>query len=153
MMSRATWSDYLSLDDSNALSAANRLLPPWVSLILVVAIAWQIAKIIWMLVPGPAVGDNVPVPASATSGTTSTESSADVQAIANAHMFGVADAATAEPTPAPTEDENLSDTRLTNLTLKGTVAATPSDRAVAIIADGRNEEEVYAIGDSVGSRP
>jgi len=151
MISRATWSDFFSLDDSNALSAANRLLPPWVSLILVVAIAWQIAKIIWMLVPGPAVGDNVPLPTSMTSGTTATESSGDVQAIANAHMFGVADAETAEPAPAPTEDENLSDTRLTNLSLKGTVASEITDYSVAIISDGSNEEKVYAINDPIGS--
>jgi len=151
MISRATWSDYLSMDDSNALSAANRLLPPWVSLILVVAIAWQIAKIIWMLVPGPAVGDNVPVPASVTPGTTSTGSSGDVQAIADAHMFGVADIETAEPTPAPTEDENLSDTRLTNLALKGTVASDIADFSVAIISDGSNEEKVYTVDDPIGS--
>ncbi len=151
MISRATWSDFFSLDDSNALSAANRLLPPWVSLILVVAIAWQIAKIIWMLVPGPAVGDNVPLTTSMTSRTTSTESSADVQAIANAHMFGVADAQTAEPAPAPTEDENLSDTRLTNLSLKGTVASELAEYSVAIISDGSNEEKVYAVDDPIGS--
>ncbi|MCP5093375.1 MAG: type II secretion system protein GspC [Gammaproteobacteria bacterium] len=151
MISRATWSDFFSLADSNALSAANRLLPPWVSLILVVAIAWQIAKIIWMLVPGPAVGDNVPLTTSMTSRTTSTESSADVQAIANAHMFGVADAQTAEPAPAPTEDENLSDTRLTNLSLKGTVASELAEYSVAIISDGSNEEKVYAVDDPIGS--
>ncbi len=151
MISRATWSDFFSLADSNALSAANRLLPPWVSLILVVAIAWQIAKIIWMLVPGPAVGDNVPLTTSMTSRTTSTESSADVQAIANAHVFGVADAQTAEPAPAPTEDENLSDTRLTNLSLKGTVASELAEYSVAIISDGSNEEKVYAVDDPIGS--
>ena len=151
MINRATWSDFFSLDDSNALSAANRLLPPWVSLILVVAIAWQIAKIIWMLVPGPAVGDNVSLPAAMTSVTTSTESSGDVQAIADAHMFGVADAESVEATPAPTEDENLSDTRLTNLSLKGTVASDIAEFSVAIISDGSNEEKVYAINDAVGS--
>lgn len=152
MISRATWPDFFNMDDSDALSSINRLIPPWVSLLLVVAIAWQIARIIWMLVPGPAVGDSVPQPALMTSGSIQAESSGDVQAIVNAHMFGVADAETDDPTPAPTEDENLSDTRLTNLALKGTVASDLAEFSVAIISDGNNEEKVYAINDSIGSR-
>ncbi|MDH3616948.1 MAG: hypothetical protein OEQ90_10820, partial [Gammaproteobacteria bacterium] len=63
MIIKANWSDLSGIDGSTALSAVNRVLPPWVGLLLVVAIAWQVAKIIWMLVPGPAAGDSVPLPA------------------------------------------------------------------------------------------
>jgi general secretion pathway protein C len=53
--------------------------------------------------------------------------------------------------PVATADENLSDTRLTNLSLKGTVASEIADFSVAIISDGNNEEKVYAVGDPIGS--
>jgi len=153
MTTEAKWSDFASLDSAKMLAAANRLLPAWVSLLLVVIIAWQLAHIIWMLVPGPAAGDPVAAPVGQTPVQGATESSADVQAIANAHIFGIA---IAEPEgiqqqPMASETENLRDTRLTNLSLKGTIAATPAEDAVAIIADGNNEEKVYVIGASVGS--
>ncbi|MBT8090930.1 MAG: type II secretion system protein GspC [Gammaproteobacteria bacterium] len=139
------------MDSSNALSAINRLLPPWVSLLLVVAIAWQIAKIIWMLVPAPAAGVSVPVPDAMPAASIGTTASTDVRAIADSHMFGLADVDAVEAMPTPTADENLSDTRLTNLSLKGTVASDIAEFSVAIISDGNNEEKVYAIGDPIGS--
>lgn len=153
MTSAAKWTDFASLDKTRMLAAASSLLPAWVSLLLVVLIAWQLAKIVWSLVPGPAAGDPVeapaiaPVPAGSVSG-----GAPDVQAIAGAHIFGVASQDAEEPIqPAVEETENLRDTQLTNLSLKGTVAATPAERAVAIIADGSNEEKVYSIGETVAS--
>ncbi len=151
MISKANLSDLLSLDGDSALSTINRVLPPWASLVLAVAIAWQIAKIIWMLIPGPAAGDSVEAPAVALTTQPQAAVSSDIQAIVAAHMFGVADADTVEAAPAPQEDDNLSDTRLTNLSLKGTVASDKPEFSVAIIADGNNEEKVYAIDDAIGS--
>lgn len=151
MISKANFSELLSLDGDSALSVANRVLPPWVSLLLVIAIAWQIAKIIWMLVPGPAGGDSIAIPAATLSPRVQTTASTDVQAIVDSHMFGVADADAVEVAPTPVVDENLSDTRLTNLSLKGTVASDMPEFSIAIIADGNNEEKVYAIDDPIGS--
>jgi len=152
MTTDAKWSDFTSMDGAKTLAAANSLLPAWVSLLLVIVIAWQLARIIWMLVPGPAAGDPIAAPVAPPSPGAVTDTTADVQAIASAHIFGVA---TAEPEgiqqPAAEETENLRDTRLTNLSLKGTIAATPAEAAVAIIADGNNEEKVYVIGSPVGS--
>ena len=52
-------------------------------------------------------------------------------------------------TAAPVEDhENLAETRL-NLSLRGTLASANPEAAIAIIADARNEEKVYAIRDTV----
>ena len=140
------------MDSAKMIAAANQLLPPWVSLLLVVVIAWKLAGIVWSFVPGPASGDPVMAPASPQANVAPAAGNADAQSIVTAHLFGQANPED-EPVAQPVAEEtdNLQDTRLTNLTLKGTVAATPSDRAVAIIADGRNEEAVYAIGDSVGS--
>ena len=151
MISKANWTDFSSIDGSTALTTLNRVLPPWVSLFLVIVIAWQLAKIIWMLVPGPATGDPVQrplsMPAAATQGTPAT----DVETIAGLHMFGEADAAAAPAVIAEVMDDNLSDTRLTNLVLKGTIASAIAEFSVAVIADGTSEQKVYAIGDSLGS--
>jgi general secretion pathway protein C len=152
MTTEAKWSDIASLDGAKIFAAASRLLPAWVSLLLVVVIAWQLARIIWMLVPGPAAGDPVAAPVGQAPAPGLTDSSTDVQAIAGAHLFGIAtDEPEGVPQPAAAETENLRETRLTNLSLKGTIAAMPAENAVAIIADGNNEEKVYVIGDSVTS--
>lgn len=151
MISKTNWTDFSSVDGGNMLATMNRALPPWISLLLVIAIGWQIANIVWSLVPGTSAGDAVQAPASlpvATSGGGGTR--ADVQAIADNHVFGEADAEAA-PVIIPAADENLSDTRLTNLVLKGTIASAIPEFSVAVIADGTAEQRVYAIGDSVGS--
>ena len=150
MISKANWTDFSGVAGSNALTNLNRTLPPWVSLLLVIAIGWQIARIIWTLVPAPATGDIIMAPTgmqavSAPSGTT-----ADVQAIADNHMFGAADAEAA-PAPVTAADDNLSDTELTNLVLKGTIASTIPEFSVAVIADRNAEQKVYVIGDQVAS--
>ena len=151
MVSKANWPDFSSMDSAALLAAANRVVPPWVNLLLAVAIAWQLAKIIWMLVPAPAAGDSVTPPASLGTASVEQVASTDVQAIANAHIFGVADAEAVDAAPVVAEDDNLIDTRLTNLKLKGTVASDIPEFSVAIISDGSNDEKVYAINDAIGS--
>ena len=149
MTTEAKWSDFASRDGAKTIAAANGLLPQWVSVLLVVIIAWQLAKIIWMLVPGPSAGDPVTAPANAPVTMGQSNSSADAQAIVTAHIFGEADPDMEPATPVVEEADNLQDTRLTNLSLKGTIAATLTEMAIAIIADGRDEEKVYSIGESV----
>jgi general secretion pathway protein C len=126
-------------------------LPPWVALILVVAIGWQLANIIWMLIPGPAAGDPVVVPAGQVRAVGSDPVTADVQAIAAVHLFGEAGADDAAPVVPEVSDENLEDTRLSNLELKGTIASPEPSMSAAIITDSRNEEKVYLIGDPIAS--
>jgi general secretion pathway protein C len=151
MTSEAKWSDFASMDGAKTVAAANRLLPAWLSLLLVVVIAWQLARIIWMLVPGPAAGDAIQAPPQSISLQSAGADSANAQDIANAHIFGIANS-DSELAPQPVDEtDNLSDTRLSNLSLKGTIASTPADMAVAIIADGADEEKVYTIGQSVTS--
>lgn len=126
----------------------NRVLPRWVALALVVAIAWQLARIIWMLMAGAGVSEPVIAPpiqisrSNAAGGNT-----VDVQSIASAHLFGEA---AAEPVIVQPEEnvESLAETRL-NLSLKGTIASQDPEAAVAIIADARNEEKIYLLKDTV----
>ena len=151
MISKVNWTDISSIDGSNALATMNRVLPPWVSLLLVIAIGWQLAKIIWMLVPAPVTGDSIQSPVNIPTTAAVAGSIADVQAISNDHMFGEADADSSTAMPVPVVDDNLSDTRLTNLVLKGTIASAVPEFSVAVIADNNADQNVYAIGDSLGS--
>ncbi len=148
MTIEANWSDFTSFDGERTLSAANQLLPRWVTLILVVAIAWQLARIIWMVMPGSSAGDPIVATPTQVSAAATTASRANVQAIASAHIFGEAnpdDAVVAQPANI---DEDLAETRQ-NLSLKGTIATVQPDGGLAIIADSKNEEKVYAIRDTV----
>ena len=45
MTTDAKWSDLASLDGPRTLAAAGKLLPGWVTLLLAVVIAWQLARI------------------------------------------------------------------------------------------------------------
>ena len=147
MTTKPKWSDFVSRDSGRTIAAANTLLPAWVSLAIVIMIGWQLAKIIWMFIPGTDAGQHVDVPASQVHDVGSSESR-DVESIAAAHIFGQSDAA---PAPAPLETEALPDTNIGNLVLRATYSAEMAETSVAIIADDQNEEKVYNIGDLVAS--
>ena len=152
MTTEAKWSDFASMDGTKTLAAANQLLPGWVGLLLVIVIAWQLSQIIWMLVPAPAAGDAVATPTRVASAASDSNAMTDVTGISAAHIFGIADQEDeAAPPPVTEEIENLRDTRLSNLSLKGTIASYPAELSVAIIADGANKEEIYTIGSAVTS--
>ncbi len=151
MTTEAKWSDLASLDGTKTLAAASELLPAWISLLLVIAIAWQLAQVAWMLVPAPSAGDPIATSTQMLAARSAGNVTADAQQISAAHIFGVAVRDDFAPPPVTEEIENLRDTRLTSLSLKGTIASNPSELAMAIIADSSNEEKVYAIGDPVTS--
>ena len=147
----AKWSDFSNLDRSRLVAAGNRLLPFWVGLVLVIAIAWQLAKLAWMLVPAPSAGNVVEAPSGQLATALQAGTATDVLAIANAHLFGEADAE-APPQVLDTGPDVAEDTKLVNLTLKGTIASNERGLSAAIIADGGNEEKVYVIGDPISAR-
>jgi len=151
MATEAKWSDFTSLDGARTLAAANQLLPPWVALLLVIAIGWQLATIVWTLMPGASAGDPVIVPAGQVLSRPQGPLGADVQSIAGAHMFGVASEDDEVQAVAIAMDEDLEDTRLSNLQLKGTIASPEPEMSAAIITDGANEEKVYLIDDPISS--
>jgi len=151
MATEAKWSDFTSLDGARTLAAANNLLPPWIALLLVIAIGWLLATIVWALIPGPSAGDPVVVPAGQVLGSPQGAPGADVQAIATAHMFGVASNDDEVRAQALIIDDDLEDTRLANLQLKGTIASPEPDMSAAIITDGASVEKVYLIGDPISS--
>ncbi|TDJ34166.1 MAG: type II secretion system protein GspC [Gammaproteobacteria bacterium] len=148
MSTEAKWSDFSSLDGERTLAAVNLLLPRWVTLALVAAIAWQLARVIWLLMPGSSAADQIVAPAGQRLTPAALASNQlDVQSIATAHIFGHADAGPVIETPRQSY-EDLSETRL-SLSLKGTMANTDEKSSIAIIADHRDQEKNYFIGDTV----
>lgn len=159
MAKTAKWSDLASLDGPRTLTAANQLLPGWVTLLLVVVIGWQLASIGWALVPGTSAGDAVQIPAGAGASIPSTvDLGSEAAVIAGYSIFGKAVEKDDEEEEKTLEGpvvggevcEDCPETRQ-NLTLKGIVAATDPDLSAAIIEDASKEEETYQIGQPIVS--
>ena len=151
MISRAGISTLTAFDGDNAVATLNRVLPPLVSLVAAILIAWQLARIIWLLMPGSAAGDPVEVPDFVPGQSVAAGSTTDVTAIAAVHLFGTAVADDAAPVAtAPADDENLNDTNRADLVLKGTVASRQDEYAIAVIAAGSADDKVYRVGDALG---
>lgn len=125
------------------LASASQRLPFWLSILLVAAIGWYLARLVWLLYPLPDQVDWVPPPPPQTRAAAGPGS--DYSALLSAHLFGEASAA-AEPVVADVVD--APDTRL-NLNLRATVAADDPQFAHAIIADGAGKENAYFLKDLV----
>lgn len=151
MATSAKWTDFSSLDGASVAALATNRLPAILSLIFVVLLGWQCARIVWLLMPGSTAGDTVSaVQPSGARPAPTRGGMPNVEAIAQAHLFGEAKAEDDEPAPPPEPTENLQDTRLA-LTLKGTMAGNDDEYTRAMIEDNRNEVKVYSVGDSVTS--
>lgn len=120
----------------------NRVLPPMVSVILIIACSYTLSQITWSLIPG----DDEQAAAPARPGAKTRQPVKNYSSISDAHLFGIfqQDTAPAAKTDAP-------ETRL-NLVLKGVLASTPMEYGNAIISMGKNgKEDTYGVGDKVSS--
>ena len=128
-------------------AGASQILPFWVSLILVVMIAYYLARMVWLFFP--ADEETLWIPPSTPANSAAPRSSGapvrDYQPIIDAHLFGTA---SAEDVEVVEENDDAPDTRL-NLKLRAAVAAVDEQLAHAIIADGTGEEKVYFVKDTV----
>ncbi|MFW2404598.1 MAG: type II secretion system protein N, partial [Gammaproteobacteria bacterium] len=140
-------SRWSSQSPEQLVAKASQHLPFWVSLLIVVLIAYYLARAVWMLYPD--AGDVTWTPpqmiGAAQQSNQGGNSSTDYTTIVNAHLFGTA---TESAESAVVETENAPDTRL-NLKLRAAVAATSQEVAHAIIADGSGDEKVYFIKSSI----
>lgn len=117
-------------------------LPLWVSVGLVVLLAWQLVQLTWTILgarkasgAAPAMAQGIPAPAGP---------SFDLQSILNAHLFGVAGA----PDPGATDPNAVAATQM-NLVLVGTIAESNPERGYAIIGDSAATAKVYAVGKTI----
>jgi len=124
---------------------ANRYLPTGSTAILVLAIAYQLASLTWVLAPG--APPPVRLRSASVDATKPETQAADVEALIHSHLFGEAD----KVAPAPVA-ENVTDAPDTTLSLdlRG-ILSTGSDGAngQAIIAANRGEDKAYHVGQSI----
>jgi general secretion pathway protein C len=118
--------------------------PLVVSAGLAVLLAWQLVQLGWTLLganpaPMPESVVDEPVP-----GGTAGGAALDVQAIVNAHLFGVAGATT----PAETDPNAVATTRM-NLLLLGTIARPDPSLGYAIIGESASSAKVYTVGKTI----
>ena len=114
---------------------------PWlVSMVLASLIVVELARAAIMLLGAGQVRSVLPTPVG--TGQVHQRRAADVQAITNAHLFGIAD-----PDPS-TQDPANAPLSSASLVLAGTIATNDPKHGVAIISDG-GPSKVYSVGDNV----
>ena len=123
------------------LDRISRTVPHALSLVLVVAIAWQLVQLTWLLfdqgekTTAPIV---VPPPPPAMA----SRKGPDVQAIVNAHLFGLPQAPTAaNPAEAPQTQMNL--------VLSAVFATSDPAKGMAIIGESTTAADVFTVGAAV----
>lgn len=127
---------------------ASATLPPWVALVLVAAVAWQLAKMFWLLFPAGEAPPPLPIPAAEGPATgASAAAAAKRQWQIDGDLFGKYNA---EAAVIDEPDEEIPETSA-NLELRGVIPlASPSEsESIAIIAEKGGDEKVYTIGDDV----
>ena len=134
-----------NLPQSLNLKSINKYLPPAVNILLLIACSYTLAQLTWLLVPAEDNTAVVPVHQSIkTAALQQTALQQKIQAIPNAHLFGIHQ----QKVDAPVK-QDAPETKL-NLVLKGVLASDPMQSASAIISKGKNgEEDIYGIGDTV----
>lgn len=130
---------------SHWVDSANSRLPGMISVILVIGIAWYLARFVWIMVPvvGEFDWSIKPSGTANLSAPFSTTAQVNFRTIVSAHLFGAAGTA-----PVTIKAVDAPETRL-NLKLRGTIAAGDKKYAHAIIGDGKGKNEVYFVDDAV----
>ncbi len=120
-------------------------LPYWVSLLLVVMLAYSMARLTWLLIPADPDGGEIPAAtAPAAEGAPAGKVAAAVD-LARLHLFGTAAANNSSSAPVVAE---VPETRL-RLVLRGVIATSDKELARAIISEPRGEEKYYAVDDKL----
>jgi general secretion pathway protein C len=136
----ASLREFQSVSAQQWLDRASRTLPQALSIVLVIAIAWQLVQLAWLALDrAPASEAILPPPPVNVPGTA--RKGIDVQGIVAAHLFGVAQS------EAPAQAE-VRDTQV-NLVLSAVFAANDPAKGLAIIGESAQSAKVYAVGKSI----
>jgi general secretion pathway protein C len=131
--------DWNNQPSKERFSSINRYLPPGITALLVIAIAYQLASLTWTL------PSSVPSVAPAARGEGVDATAVDLSVLTNARLFGEASAATAPVAPAAIA---APDTTL-SLTLTGILAKESDTNGSATISSDRYGEQNYQVGQSI----
>jgi len=133
------------LADKLNLARINKLLPPAITLLLIIACTYTLSQISWALIPDD-TRKTAPTPRNNSAANAKKSAVNNYQHIAEAHLFGEY-----QISPGNITKKDAPETRL-NLVLKGVLAAQPMKLASAIISMGKNgKEDIYGIDDKVSS--
>lgn len=136
----ASLRDFQSVPPQQWLDRASRTLPQALSVVLVIAIAWQLVQLSWLALDRAPPGEPILPPAPVNVPGTPRKG-LDVQGIVAAHLFGVPQSESQVPT-------EVRDTQV-NLVLSAVFAANDSAKGLAIIGESAQAAKVYAVGASV----
>jgi general secretion pathway protein C len=136
----ASLREFQTLSGQQWVDRATRTLPQALTVVLVVAIAWQLVQLTWLLLERRAPADTgdlemAPPPA------TAARKGIDVQAIATAHLFG-------EPQGEQSAPEDAQPTQM-NLVLSAVFAANDPTKGLAVIGESPQSAKVFAVGATV----
>lgn len=132
--------DFQNVSAQQWLDRASRIVPRVLSVIFVIAIAWQLVQMTWLLLerePEQAA-QIAPAPASVANAPRKT---VNVQAIVDAHLFGAPQQAVADASAAPQTQMNL--------VLAGTWASEDPSKGFAFIGESANTARMYGVGKAV----
>ncbi len=141
----ARFGELKNLTPEQIAAGTNRSLPFWVSVLLVIIIAWQLARLTWSFVPQPVPDTTIPPAAAVNAAANDGDLRAELREAVDAHLFGEA---TREAPPPPPDPVDAPDTNL-NLTLSGTLSAFDANESLAIISERGSATKVFAVGDVI----
>ena len=125
---------------------ANRYLPPGVTFLLVIAIAYQLATLTWALMPGAAPTVAAPAARNPDTAGGAERPTTDYDVLLKSHPWGEPPT---EPAPIVENVVDAPDTTL-SLTLTGILAIGEGDpNGQAIISANRAQEKTYRIGQAI----
>lgn len=132
--------EFQNLTPQQWLDRASHTAPQVVMVVLVIAIAWQLVQLTWLIL------DRGPQPQAATApppmNIAPVRSGVDIQAIVNAHLFDVPDAA------VPQDAASAPETQM-NLVLSAVFASEDPAKGLAIIGESAQSAKVFAVGSAV----
>jgi len=120
------------------LDRASRTVPRVLTVLLVVAIAWQLVQLTWLLLDRTADETVAIAPPPAT---VANARKVDVQSIVERHLFGIQS--------APQMDASNAEPTKLNLVLAGTWASEDPAKGFAFIGESANAARMYGVGKSV----
>jgi general secretion pathway protein C len=130
------------------LAVANRYLPPGVTAVLVIAIAYQLAGLTWALVPGSSGGATIIVPtAPRSSAPPNGQQLGDYSTLSSSNLFGVRARESTAPAIQPAVLD-APDTTL-SLTLTGILAYDGEGGGQAVISSNHGDDRTYQVGQEI----
>jgi general secretion pathway protein C len=134
--------EFENLSPQQWIERASRTLPRGILVLVVIAIAWQLVQLTWMILDQ--TSEAAPIrPVAVVPPPMPTSNATDIQAVINAHLFGVAQA---EPESRPEDAPPIQ----SNLMLAGLwTDENDPKQGYAMIGESSATVKTYAVGDTV----